>query len=157
MVRVNVHVKSSAAEDDVTIGELAARFGLATHVLRHWESMGLLAPGRASGQRRYGHADVVRIAMILMGKEAGIGLRDLSVLLTAADPIDRADMLRRHVAELDQRIAQAQAAKDLIEEALNCPLSFEQCPRARAQIAARIPPAITSSTMEGKRDATRGT
>ncbi len=27
-----------------TIGELAARFGLATHVLRHWEDVGLLTP-----------------------------------------------------------------------------------------------------------------
>lgn len=32
------------------IGELAARFGLSTHVLRHWEAVGLLAPlgGRAA-------------------------------------------------------------------------------------------------------------
>ncbi|MEU1481969.1 MerR family DNA-binding transcriptional regulator [Streptomyces sp. NPDC005760] len=28
----------------MSIGALAARFGLATHVLRHWESMGLLHP-----------------------------------------------------------------------------------------------------------------
>jgi hypothetical protein len=29
---------------EYTIGELAARFGLATHVLRHWEDVGLLSP-----------------------------------------------------------------------------------------------------------------
>ncbi|MER5317779.1 MerR family transcriptional regulator [Streptosporangium roseum] len=28
----------------MTIGDVAARFGPATHVLRHWESMGLLSP-----------------------------------------------------------------------------------------------------------------
>ena len=142
MMQVNVHMKSSAADGDLTIGELAGRFGLATHVLRHWESMGLLAPGRAAGgQRRYGQADLMRVAMVLMGKEAGIGLRELGLLLSAADPMDRADLLRQHVAELDERIARAQAAKDLIEEALQCPLSFDECPRARQQIAARIPPA----------------
>ncbi|WP_228829630.1 MerR family transcriptional regulator [Nocardia beijingensis] len=34
------------AGGDISIGELAARFGLATHVLRHWEDVGLLAPRR---------------------------------------------------------------------------------------------------------------
>jgi MerR family copper efflux transcriptional regulator len=145
MMQVNVHMKSSAADDDLTIGELASRFGLATHVLRHWESLGLLAPGRAAGgQRRYGQADLMRVAMVLMGKEAGISLRELGMLVTAADPMDRADLLRRHVADLEQRIARAQAAKDLIEQALSCPLPFAECPRARDQIAARIPPAESS-------------
>lgn len=144
MMVVNVRMKSSAVDDELTIGELADRFGLATHVLRHWESMGLLAPGRAAGgQRRYGKADLMRVAVVLMGKEAGIGLRELSVVLATGDPMDRADLLRRHVAELDQRIARAQAAKDLIEEALECPLSFEECPRARERISARIPPTGT--------------
>jgi MerR family copper efflux transcriptional regulator len=34
MLRLNVDMKS--------IGEVATRFGLPTHVLRHWESEGLL-------------------------------------------------------------------------------------------------------------------
>jgi DNA-binding transcriptional MerR regulator len=43
----------------MSIGALAARFGLATHVLRHWESMGLLHPVRdAGGRRRYGADDL---------------------------------------------------------------------------------------------------
>ena len=33
----------------LTIGELATRFGLATHVLRHWEDEGLLSPARRAG------------------------------------------------------------------------------------------------------------
>jgi MerR family copper efflux transcriptional regulator len=48
-MRVQVDLKSTVA-----IGDLAARFGLATHVLRHWEEMGLLRPARTSaGRRRY--------------------------------------------------------------------------------------------------------
>ncbi|WP_375546898.1 MerR family transcriptional regulator, partial [Streptomyces gossypii] len=35
----------------MSIGALAARFGVATHVLRHWESKGLLHPGRDAGGR----------------------------------------------------------------------------------------------------------
>ena len=134
-------MKSSASHGHLTIGELANRFGLATHVLRHWESMGLLAPGRAAGrQRRYGHADLARVAMILMGKEAGLSLREMRELLSTANPMDHADLLRRHVTVLEHRIAQAQAAKNLIEHALSCPVSFDECPHAREQISTRIPP-----------------
>ncbi|GAA4712154.1 MerR family transcriptional regulator [Phytohabitans rumicis] len=125
----------------LTIGELAQRFGLAPHVLRHWEAMGLLAPDRDSGgQRRYGEADVVRVAMILLGKDAGFGLRDLRTLLGAGSPRDHPEILRRHVAMLEDRIARATAAKVLIEQALSCPLPFDECPDAWEHIAAYIPP-----------------
>jgi MerR family transcriptional regulator, copper efflux regulator len=124
------------------IGEVAARFGLPAHVLRHWESVGLLAPEREeSGHRRYGPTELARIAMILIGKDAGFGLGELRVLLSAPDPMDHADVLQRHVAELDRRIAEATAAKALIEHALACPMRFDECPHARQQILDRIPPA----------------
>jgi MerR HTH family regulatory protein len=38
-------MKSSAT---MTIGEVAGHFGLATDVLRHWETMGLLSLARAT-------------------------------------------------------------------------------------------------------------
>jgi len=137
-VQLNVHMKSSGRW---TIGELAHRFGLATHVLRHWESMGLLAPGRdGGGQRHYGEADLVRVALILMGKEAGFGLRELRTLLGTNNPMDHTGLLQRHVTVLEERIDQATAAKELIEHALSCPLPFDECPHARERIAARIPP-----------------
>lgn len=135
-------MKSRRPGADFSIGELAGRFGLPTHVLRHWESIGLLAPARDSGgQRRYGDPDLARVAMILMGKEAGLGLRELGEVLSTDNPMDHADLLRRHVDVLERRIAQSQAAKDFIEHALSCPLSFDRCPHAQEQIQARIPPA----------------
>ncbi|HWV26917.1 MAG TPA: MerR family transcriptional regulator, partial [Aeromicrobium sp.] len=46
-----------------SIGEVADRFGIATHVLRHWEDMGLLTPQRdTADRRRYVDDDLVRIA-----------------------------------------------------------------------------------------------
>ncbi|WP_301184415.1 MerR family DNA-binding transcriptional regulator [Streptomyces sp. 6-11-2] len=35
----------------MSIGAVAERFGLPTHVLRHWEAMGLLAPAAAARPR----------------------------------------------------------------------------------------------------------
>jgi DNA-binding transcriptional MerR regulator len=125
----------------LTIGELAQRFGLGTHVLRYWESMGLLEPARrAGGQRLYEHADLERVALILMGKEAGLTLGELATVLSTADPRDHRDLLYHHVQELERRIAQARAAKELIEHALACPLGIAECEHAREHIAARIPP-----------------
>ncbi|MFI6513054.1 MerR family transcriptional regulator [Streptosporangium sp. NPDC050855] len=144
-MQVDVRMKST-----MTIGELAGRFELPTHVLRHWESAGLLTPVRQpSGHRRYGSADLRRVATILMGKEAGLGLRDLSRILSSPDPMRHAGLLREHLAVLERRIARAQAAKDLIEHALDCPLSFDECPHAHEQIEARIP-SQASSRREGR-------
>jgi DNA-binding transcriptional MerR regulator len=134
-MQVNVHMKSI-----MTIGELAGRFGLPTHVLRHWESVGLLSPPRQrGGHRQYGAADMRRVAMILMGKEAGLGLRALAQLLSSPDPMEHADLLKEHIVVLERRIAQTQAAKELIQHALDCPLSFDECPHARERIESRIP------------------
>ncbi|WP_157247311.1 MerR family transcriptional regulator [Nonomuraea typhae] len=131
------------SRERITIGELAERFGLATHVLRHWETMGLLEPARQTGgQRTYEQTDLERVAVILMGKEAGFTLGQLRMLLSAPhNPMRHRPLLQEHVRELEHRIAQAQAAKTLIEHALACPHSFAECEHAREQIAARIPPA----------------
>ncbi|MGN9838807.1 MerR family transcriptional regulator [Nonomuraea sp. H19] len=133
------------SSENLSIGELAERFGLPTHVLRHWESVGLLRPARrAGGQRSYGQADLAQVALIRMGKEAGFTLTELRTLLSAPSPMDHRDLLRRHVVELEQRISRARAAKDLIEHALACPYSFAECEHAREQIAAHIPPSPPS-------------
>ncbi|GAA4148383.1 MerR family transcriptional regulator [Actinomadura keratinilytica] len=130
------------ASEELTIGELAERFGLPTHVLRFWESKGLLAPARrAGGQRTYERADLERVALILIGKEAGFTLAELRTLLSSPSPMDHQDLLRRHAEELERRIARARAAKELVEHALACPHGFAECEHARKQIAARIPPA----------------
>jgi len=102
--------------------------------------MGLLAPARdRGGQRRYGEADLRRVALILMGKEVGFSLGELRALLGSGNPMDHPEILQRHLATLTDRIAQATAAKELIEHGLSCPLPFDECPHAREQIEARIP------------------
>ncbi|MFI9401197.1 MerR family transcriptional regulator [Nocardia sp. NPDC052316] len=137
-VPVNGHMKSSAM---VTIGDLAQRFGLGTHVLRYWESLGLLEPARRKGgQRLYDQTDLERVALILMGKEAGLTLGQLATVLSTADPMEHRELLCHHVEELERRIAQAQAAKELIQHALACPRSMNECEHAREHISARIPP-----------------
>src|SRR5829696_5748725 len=86
-----------AAEDEFTIGQLAGRFGLATHVLRHWEDVGLIEPAeRVNGRRRYRRWHASRVATILLFKEAGLSLDQTRAILGAPDGPARKELLHRH-------------------------------------------------------------
>lgn len=119
-----------------SIGEAAARFGLDTHVLRHWEDAGLLRPARdGPGRRRFGDDDAVRIAVILRNKAAGLSLEQIRVLLDDDAP-DRHRVLEEHVAELDRRAAEIAEARAMTEHALRCRShDITQCPRFRSHVA----------------------
>lgn len=117
----------------MSIGQLADRFGLATHVLRHWESVGLLTPAtRINGRRFYHHEHIARVTMILRGKSAGLGLDQLREVLAAPNGVARRKLLAEHHAELERRMRETAAARDLIAHALECSAdNFTQCPAFR--------------------------
>jgi MerR family transcriptional regulator, copper efflux regulator len=103
-----------------SIGELAARFALATHVLRHWEDVGLLHPARDSAdRRRYGRDELVRVAVILRNKAAGMSLEQIAVLLDAEAP-DRHAVLQAHLDDLDRRVQEMELSRHMTEHALRC-------------------------------------
>jgi MerR family transcriptional regulator, copper efflux regulator len=134
IVRLNVDMKS--------IGEVAARFGLPTHVLRHWEAEGLLRPARAGDRRRYTDADVYRVAAILVAKEAGLGLADIGAMLAARSAPARHEVMARHRETLLARIAGAQAALDMLEGGMTCPHDdIMTCPHFQGLLADRLWPA----------------
>ncbi|MBT9607865.1 MerR family transcriptional regulator [Microbacterium sp.] len=118
------------------IGDAAARFGLDTHVLRHWEDAGLLRPARdTAGRRLFGEDDLVRIAVVLRNKAAGMSLDQIRVLLDEDAP-DRHRVLEEHVAELDRRAADIAQARAMTEHALRCRAhDITECPRFRSHVA----------------------
>ena len=119
-----------------SVGEMAARFGLETHVLRHWEGVGLLAPARdGAGRRRYDEDDLVRIAVVLRSKAAGMSLEQIAVLLDAG-AADRHRVLEGHLADLDRRMAEMQRSRAMTEHALRCRAhDIATCPRFREGVA----------------------
>jgi MerR family transcriptional regulator, copper efflux regulator len=125
---------------EYTIGELAARFELATHVLRHWEDMGLLSPARrVAGRRVYGPAHVTRVAEIMLGKDAGFSLEQLRELFAAPDRDRRREVLRGQLAQVRQRIARLTLSQTLLEHGLRCRHpDYQSCPRFRAMLLARL-------------------
>lgn len=133
-MQVNVNMKS---REELTIGELASRFGLATHVLRHWEQAGLLTPAhRVNGRRRYTTDHVTRIAIIVRSKAAGFSLPEIREVLDASDGSTRRALLRTKREELDRRIAQAAAQQAIIDHILECPnADFMHCGTFRRLVA----------------------
>lgn len=125
----------------MSIGEVAGHFGLATHVLRHWETIGLLSPARAAGgRRRYDRFDLYRVASILLAKEAGLSLADIRDFLTTADLEKRRKITRRHCNELTRRIQEMQAALNLLEGGLGCDHeNITECPTFQSLVADRMP------------------
>lgn len=136
-VQVNVNMKSRVLEDSMTIGELADRFGLRPHTLRHWEATGLLAPAsRLNGRRRYTQQHLSRVAMIVKGKAAGFSLEELRAVLDARTQGRRRDLLSGHLHQLEDRIHEMEASRVLVEHAMECPAEdFTQCPAFRRLVA----------------------
>jgi DNA-binding transcriptional MerR regulator len=126
----------------LTIGELASRAGVATSALRYWEELGLLPPAaRMSGQRRYPESAAGLVGVILLLREVGFTLAEQRAFMAshAAAPGDWQRLARRKLAELDDQIANAQAAREAIDHALRCPHEdILQCPTFASLIAARL-------------------
>ncbi len=129
-------MKSSAVKDGESIGEAAARFGLETHVLRHWEDAGLLDPARdAAGRRRYVEGDRRAHRGDFAEQGRGALARPDRVLLDDGAP-DRHRVLEEHVAELDRRAADIAQARAMTEHALRCRShDITECPRFRSHVA----------------------
>ncbi len=102
------------------MGQVAARFDIATNVLRHWEDVGLLSPARDSAdRRRYDRDDVVRVAVIQRTKAAGMTLDQIGVLLDS-EARGRHELLEAHVAELERRMEEIRIAREMTLHAFEC-------------------------------------
>jgi MerR family copper efflux transcriptional regulator len=128
-------MKSSAEGPPWAIGDVAARFGLETHVLRHWESVGLLEPARdGAGRRRYAEDDVVRIAVVLRSQAAGMSLEQIRMMLDGGAR-GRHEVLEAHVADLDRRMEEMARSREMTLHALRCRAhDIATCPRFSAWV-----------------------
>jgi DNA-binding transcriptional MerR regulator len=119
---------------------LAARFGLATHVLLHWEDVGLIEPAeRVNGRRRYRAWHASRVATILLAKDAGFRLDQIRAMLNAPDGPARKELLRRHRDELDRRLAGIEASRQIVQHGIDCRPALPQLPADRGGDGGRPP------------------
>ncbi|MFB9477217.1 MerR family transcriptional regulator [Nonomuraea salmonea] len=124
----------------LTIGELAARTGVATSALRYWEELGVLpAPTRVSGRRRYPPSAVEQVGLVLLLRGVGCTLQEIAAFTSARTSDGWRELYQRKLTELDRRIAQAQAARTAIEHGLACSHELiTDCPRFAGGITALL-------------------
>ena len=126
----------------LTIGELARRAGVSASALRYYEELGLLpAPARMYGQRRYPESAARVVGTILLYSDAGFTLAEQKVLMASSKSAagDWRRLARRKLAELDEQIARAQAAREAISHGLRCPHEdITKCPNFNVGVTARL-------------------
>ncbi len=119
----------------LSVGELAARSGVAPSALRYYERLGLIRSTRTSGnQRRYDRSMLRRVAFIRVSAQVGIPLEEIgAALATLPDgrtptKADWARLSRAWRTRLDARIALLQRLRDTLTGCIGCGcLSLQRC------------------------------
>ncbi|MBX3595430.1 redox-sensitive transcriptional activator SoxR [Sphingomonas sp.] len=119
----------------VTIGELAARTGLAVSAIRFYETRGLVAPLRTRGnQRRFLRSDIRRLSFALIAQKLGLTIDEIAAELgklpQGRTPTVRDwDRISRGFRrEIDRRIALLERTRSKLDECIGCGcLSLRKC------------------------------
>lgn len=119
----------------LTIGDFAARSGVAASALRYYEREGLIRSTRTSGnQRRYQRSELRRVGFIRIAQQVGVSLDEIRDAL-AALPENRtptkADWSRlsaRWRKRLEERIVLMERLRDQLTGCIGCGcLSLQRC------------------------------
>lgn len=119
----------------LTIGDLAARTGLAVSAIRFYETHGIVTPYRnAGGHRRYGRADLRRLSFAMIAQRLGFSLAAIALHLAglpAHKAPDRADWTRISQGfrdRIDERIAALTQLRGKLDGCIGCGcLSLDRC------------------------------
>lgn len=121
--------------DGLSIGDLAARTGLAVSAIRYYEAQGLVHPWRnAGGQRRFQRADIRRLSFVMVAQRFGFSLERIRAELDrlpktrAPTKADWARVARSMRGELDARIAGLERMRERLDGCIGCGcLSLDRC------------------------------
>ncbi|MCW8195960.1 redox-sensitive transcriptional activator SoxR [Proteobacteria bacterium 005FR1] len=127
-------IASSAAEE-LSVGEVARRSGVAISTLHFYEQKGLIKSWRTAGNQRRFHREVLRrIAVIKVAQRVGIPLAEIKRALAALPKgrrvtgDDWARLSEQWRADLDQRIATLTSLRDQLSNCIGCGcLSMAAC------------------------------
>ena len=120
----------------LTVGEVAARSGVAVSTLHFYEEKGLVSSIRSSGnQRRYPRGVLRRVSVIKVAQKAGISLAAIKAALDrlpSGRPVSAEDwreLSEQWKSDLEARIRTLIGLRDQLTDCIGCGcLSMEACP-----------------------------
>ncbi|CAM3609693.1 Redox-sensitive transcriptional activator SoxR [compost metagenome] len=127
---------SDSAQSVLSVGQLAARSGVAVTALHFYESKGLIHSTRSAGnQRRYPRDTLRRVAVIKMAQRLGIPLATIHAALQTL-PVGRAPSVKdwQRLSEqwrqdLTRRIDKLLVLRDQLDSCIGCGcMSLQSCP-----------------------------
>jgi DNA-binding transcriptional MerR regulator len=86
-----------------TITELANDYGITLRTIRHYESLGLVSPGRRGNRRIFHQRDRTRLELVLRGRRLGFSLNDIGRIVNMYDQPGEAGQLRYLLAHIEVR------------------------------------------------------
>lgn len=119
--------RASAQAWPVAIGQAARRAGISARMVRHYESLGLLAPVARtdSGYRQYAEAEVHALRFIGRARTLGFSMEEIRELLGLWQDKGRASahvkrIAQAHIDDLGERIAAMQAMQRTLQTLVSC-------------------------------------
>ncbi|MGE2732681.1 MerR family transcriptional regulator [Mycolicibacterium vaccae] len=106
---------------ELTVGEVAQRFGITVRTLHHYDALGLLTVSRraANGYRLYTPADLTRLSQIIVYRRLELPLDEIAKLLDEDDAVSHLRRQRERVmSRLDEMTALLEAIDQALEKAM---------------------------------------
>ena len=121
--------------DQLTIGELAERSGVAPSALRYYEAQGLITAARTSGnQRRYERGTLRRVSFIRSAQRVGLILDEIAEALRTLPNgrtptrADWARLSRSWRGRINEQIERLERLRDRLDGCVGCGcLSLRRC------------------------------
>lgn len=120
---------------NLLIGAVAKRTGLAVSAIRHYEAEGLVSSGRDRGGRRvFSRSDIRRISFVIAAQRLGFTLREIKLELDklpdqrTPTKADWVKISRSFGKVIEQRIADLSLMREKLDGCIGCGcLSLKNC------------------------------
>ena len=114
-------------KQNILIGQVAARTGVAVSALRFYEEAGLVTAGRnKGGQRVFAKADIRRISFIIIAQKLGFSLKQIKAQLDSL-PNKRTPTMKdweiislNFSVDIDERIVALTRLRDKLTGCIGC-------------------------------------
>ena len=128
-------IKKGGVKQEMSVGGVAERSGLAVSAIHFYESKGLISSRRNNGNhRRYDRGVLRKLAVIKVAQRAGVPLAEIKLHMSSLpkrktiNAEDWAKLAEHWRQDLDTRIEQLTLMRDLMSKCIGCGcLSVKDC------------------------------